>query len=47
MVDFTDRFPLATVGLMFTLLGGIKLWGLKQGIVGGADKPFTQRLYGT
>jgi hypothetical protein len=25
---------------MFTLLGGIKLWGLKQGIVGGAGKPF-------
>ena len=47
MISFADWFPLATVGLMFTLLGGIKLWGLKQGIVGGADKPFTQRLCGT
>jgi hypothetical protein len=47
MVDFTDWFPLATVGLTFTLLGGLKLWGLKRGIVGGADKPMVQRLCGT
>ena len=47
MLDFTDWFPLATVGLMFTLLGGLKLWGLRRGIVGGADKPMVQRLCGT
>jgi hypothetical protein len=47
MIAFFDWFPLAMVGLTFTLLGGIKLWGLKQGILGGADKPFTQRLCGT
>jgi hypothetical protein len=47
MVDFTEWFPLATVGLMFTLLGGLKLWGLKRSIVGGADKPVVQRLCGT
>jgi hypothetical protein len=47
MVDFADWFPLATVGLTFTMLGSIKLWGLKRGIVGGADKPVVQRLCGT
>jgi hypothetical protein len=47
MIAFTDWLPPAAVGLTFTLLGGIKLWGLKRGIVGGADKPFAQRLCGT
>jgi hypothetical protein len=47
MVDFADWFPLATVGLMFTILGNLKLWGLKRGIVGGAGKPSAQRLCGT
>ena len=47
MISFTDWLPLATVGLMFTILGSLKLWGLRRGIVGGADKPFTQRLCGT
>jgi hypothetical protein len=47
MPAFGDWFPLAAVGLTFTVLGSLKLWGLKQGIVGGAGKPFTQRLCGT
>jgi hypothetical protein len=47
MIGISDWFPLATVGLTFTLLGGLKLWGLKRGIVGGANKPFVQRLCGT
>ncbi len=47
MIALADWLPLATVGLTFTLLDSIKLWGLKKGIVGGADKPFTQRLCGT
>jgi hypothetical protein len=47
MLTFSDSFPLATAGLTFTLLGGIKLWGLRRGIVGGADKPAVQRLCGT
>ena len=47
MIDLADWFPLATVGLTFTILGSLKLWGLKRDIVGGADKPFTQRLCGT
>jgi hypothetical protein len=47
MITFADWFPLATVGLMFTILGSLKLWGLKRGIVGGAGRPFTQGLCGT
>ena len=30
-----------------TILGSIRLWGLKRGIVGGAGKPVVQRLCGT
>ena len=47
MLTFSDWFPLATVGLTFTLLGCVKLWGLKGGIVGDAGKPVVQRLCGT
>jgi hypothetical protein len=47
MITLADWLPPATVGLSFTILGSLKLWGLKRGIVGGADKPFTQRLCGT
>ena len=47
MLTLSDWLPLAAVGLTFTLLGSIKLWGLKRGIVGGADKPVVQRLCGT
>jgi hypothetical protein len=47
MIAFADWFPPATVGLTFTILGSLKLWGLKRGIVGGADKPVVQRLSGT
>jgi hypothetical protein len=37
----------AFVGLTFTLLGLLKLVGLYRGVVGGADKPFVQKLCGT
>ena len=47
MPAFSDWFPPATVGLTFTLLGSVKLWGLRRGIVGGAGKPVVQRLCGT
>jgi hypothetical protein len=47
MIIFLDWFLLATVGLMFTILGSLKVWGLTRGIVGGAGKPFAQRLCGT
>ena len=47
MITFADGLPPATVGLTFTILGSIKLWGLKRGIVGGANKSLAQRLCGT
>ena len=47
MLTLNDWLPPATVGVTFTLLGSIKLWGLYRGIVGGADKPVVQRLCGT
>jgi hypothetical protein len=47
MLPFSDWFPLVTVGVIFTIFGSLKLWGLRQGIVGGAGKPALQRLCGT
>ena len=47
MITFVDWLPPAAVGVTFTLLGSLKLWGLSRGIVGGADKPVVQRLCGT
>jgi hypothetical protein len=47
MFPLSDRLPPAAVGVTFTLLGSLKLWGLTRGIVGGADKPAVQRLCGT
>lgn len=44
---FTDVIPIALAGFTFTTIGGFKLWGLRQGIVGGACKPAMQRLCGT
>jgi hypothetical protein len=44
---FTDLIPIALVGLTFTTIGGLKLWGLRKGIKGGACKPAKERLCGT
>jgi hypothetical protein len=42
-----DLLPPLTVGITFTALAGLKLYGLRHGIVGGARKPAMQRLCGT
>ncbi len=47
MIPLADWLPSALVGATFTVLGCLKLWGLRQGIVGGAGKPVAQRLCGT
>jgi hypothetical protein len=44
---FIDWFIPAFIGLSFTLLGCLKLYGLFKGIVGGAEKPLVTRLCGT
>ena len=47
MMTLAGLLPPLAVGLMFTILGSLKLWGLRRGIVGGADKPFAQKICGT
>jgi hypothetical protein len=47
MISFTDWFVPALIGVTFTLLGSLKLYGLCTGVVGGADKPFVSQLCGT
>jgi hypothetical protein len=47
MLPFTDWFPLALVGTVFTLLGCLKLYGLARGIEGGRGRPVARRLCGT
>jgi hypothetical protein len=42
-----DWFIPAFIGLSFTVVGGLKLYGLLTGIVGGAEKPLVTRLCGT
>ncbi|GEM_PF-1470286 len=46
MPDLADWLPPAMIGLTFTIPAGLKLYGLKRGIVGGRDKPAVQRLCG-
>ncbi|MDB2686818.1 hypothetical protein N9Y42_06360 [Mariniblastus sp.] len=47
MLTFFDWFPLTLLGLTFTFLGCVKLYGIARGIEGGARKPFSERLCGT
>ena len=47
MISFTDWFIPVLIGVTFTLIGSLKLYGLSKGIVGGADKPFITKLCGT
>ena len=47
MITFADWLVPAVLGLTFTLVGGLKLYGLSGGIIGGADKPFVTKLCGT
>jgi hypothetical protein len=42
-----DWLPQAAVGTTFTLLGGLKLFGVSRGIVGGRDKPLFEYVCGT
>jgi hypothetical protein len=41
MVYFIDWFIPALIGVTFTLVGSLKLYGLSKGIVGSHDKPLT------
>jgi len=47
MITVVDWLLPAAVGVTFTLLGSLRLWGLSRGIVGGADKPVVPQHCGT
>ncbi|MBI3875617.1 MAG: hypothetical protein HY300_06590 [Verrucomicrobia bacterium] len=47
MLTFNEWFPLVAVGVPFTLLGLLKLYGLRRGIKGGSGKPLGQKLCGS
>jgi hypothetical protein len=47
MTYFFDWLIPALLGVSFTLLGSLKLYGLSKGIVGGHDKPLAMQLCGT
>jgi hypothetical protein len=42
-----DCLVLAAVGVPFTAVGVLKLYGLWRGVEGGADRSVVQRLCGT
>ena len=44
---FAELFPPLLVGVLFTGMGCLKLYGLARGIEGGADKPVSQKLCGS
>jgi hypothetical protein len=46
MLAITDWLIPICVGLPFTLLGCLKLYGWRHGIEGGRDKPLGQQLCG-
>jgi hypothetical protein len=46
MTAISDWLPPAAVGVTFTALGLLKVYGFKKGIVGGGGKPATCRLLG-
>ncbi|HZV07608.1 MAG TPA: hypothetical protein VE999_21155 [Gemmataceae bacterium] len=47
MISFINWFVPAFVGITFTVMGALKLYGFVKGTVGGADKPFMTKMCGT
>jgi hypothetical protein len=47
MPPLSDWLPASTVGLTFTSLAALKIYGYTRGIVGGGGKPASQRLCGS
>jgi hypothetical protein len=42
-----DAFPPLLIGVLFTVLGCLKVYGVTRGMVGGGGKPLWERLCGT
>ena len=47
MMPFEDWFPPAMVGGTFTILGLLKVYRSRHGVVGGGGKPWKTRLLGS
>ena len=47
MVTFADWLPPAIVGVTFTVIGCLKLYGVYHGIEGGPGQPLVRQLCGT
>lgn len=47
MLTFSDWFPPLVVGVVFSAMGMLKLYGYRRGLVGGRDKPTFEHLCGT
>ena len=47
MASIIDCLVAAAIGVVFTVLGGLKLYGLWKQVEGGADKPFFRQVCGT
>ena len=47
MAALADWLPPACVGIAFTTIGALKIYGFSRGIVGGGCKPAAQRLCGS
>jgi len=47
MITLLDWLPFVIVGISFTILGALKLYGVICGIEGGRDKAAFQYLCGT
>jgi hypothetical protein len=47
MIALGDWIPDALVGVVLTLVAGLKFYGLRRGIEGGRGKPLGRRLCGT
>jgi hypothetical protein len=47
MTPVVDLLVPGVIGITFTLMGCLKLYGLRNGIVGGHDKPLVKQLCGT
>lgn len=45
--SFVQWTPNALVAITFTTLGCLKIYGRRRGIMGGGDKPWTQRCLGS
>jgi hypothetical protein len=47
MIAPSNWIPLSVVGVTFTAVGLLKVYGLRKGIVGGGSRPLSCRLLGS